>query len=146
MFSGTTGLPQHSNPTPRCANYLCRPKTRYRLKTVVAVFNKYHAANVLNHILDKLVDNWDNDSKNTNQLPPAEFHPLSLNIVLPLRTVLDREDREFPRLVREAIHIRKLSPELNRDQGLELPTLYNALIRPKGQHRSTVRANSASSS
>ena len=60
--------------------------------------------------------------------------------------VLDREDREFPRLVREAIHIRKLSPELNRDQGLELPTLYNALIRPKGQHRSTVRANSASSS
>ena len=60
--------------------------------------------------------------------------------------VLDREDREFPRLVREAIHIRKLSPELNRDQGLELPTLYNALIRPKGQHRSTVRANSASTS
>ena len=95
MFSGTTGLPQHSNPTPRCANYLCRPKTRYRLKTVVAVFTKYHAANVLNHILDKLVDNWDNDSKNINQLPPAEFHPLSLNIVLPLRTELTGTASKF---------------------------------------------------
>jgi len=44
--------------------------------------------------------------------------------------VLDKDDREFPRLVREAIQIRQKSPELNRDQGLELLSLYEALIRP----------------
>ncbi len=41
--------------------------------------------------------------------------------------VLDKEDREFPHLVREAIEIRKISPELIRNQGQELPfniTLY----------------------
>ena len=45
--------------------------------------------------------------------------------------VLDREDREYPRLVREAIQIRRHTPQLNRDQGLEIPTLYTSLIRPK---------------
>ena len=55
--------------------------------------------------------------------------------------VLDKEDREYPRLVREALHIRKNNPELNRDQGLELPSLYSALIKKpttsvvnRGQH------------
>ena len=44
--------------------------------------------------------------------------------------IVDKEDRAYPRLVREAIQIRKLKPELNRDQGLELPNIYSALIRP----------------
>ena len=42
--------------------------------------------------------------------------------------VLDREDREYPRQVREAIYIKKKKPSLNRDQGLELPSLYNGLL------------------
>ena len=43
--------------------------------------------------------------------------------------VLEKEDRDYPRLVGEAILIRKNDPQLNRDQGLELPSLYNALIK-----------------
>ena len=42
--------------------------------------------------------------------------------------VLDREDREYLRQVREAIYIKKKKPSLNRDQGLELPSLYNGLL------------------
>ena len=46
--------------------------------------------------------------------------------------VLDKDSREYPLQVREAIQIKKKSPELNRDQGLELPALYSPLlIRPK---------------
>ena len=42
---------------------------------------------------------------------------------------INREDREFPLQVKEAIQIRKHSLALNRDQGLE--SVYNAIIRPK---------------
>ena len=37
--------------------------------------------------------------------------------------VLDREDREYPRQVREAIYIKKKKPSLNRDQGLGVTVL-----------------------
>ena len=46
--------------------------------------------------------------------------------------ILDREDRESPPpQVKEAIQIRKQSPALNQDQGLEIPSIYNVIIRSK---------------
>ena len=45
--------------------------------------------------------------------------------------ILNWEDREYPRHVREAIQIRRHAPQLNRDQGLENPSLYSSLVRPK---------------
>ena len=44
--------------------------------------------------------------------------------------ILHMEDREFPRQVK-AIQIIKHSSALNRDQGLEIPSIYNVIIRPK---------------
>ena len=35
--------------------------------------------------------------------------------------VLAQEDKTVPRKIREAVHIHKRKPELNRDQGLEIP-------------------------
>ena len=44
--------------------------------------------------------------------------------------IIDRENRWFERGVREAIHIRASSPNLNRDQGRhQLPPIYNSLIQ-----------------
>ena len=45
--------------------------------------------------------------------------------------VLDKDNRDFPRLVKEAIQIRKSDSTMNRDVGLDLPAIYNsALIHP----------------
>ena len=45
--------------------------------------------------------------------------------------VLDREPKDFPRRVREAIHIRKETPRLNRDKGLDLDPVWDNLLFPK---------------
>ena len=45
--------------------------------------------------------------------------------------ILNREDRLYPRQVREAIQIRRHAPKLNRDHDLEIPSLYSSLVRPK---------------
>ena len=54
--------------------------------------------------------------------------------------VLDREPKEFPRRVREAIYIKKEGPRLNRDKGLDLdPVWDNLLTSQKGRGQKTIR-------
>ncbi len=43
--------------------------------------------------------------------------------------VLEKETRDFPRKVLEAIHIRKKGPNLNRDSGLVFDTVWDFLLR-----------------
>ncbi len=51
--------------------------------------------------------------------------------------IIDRETEYFSRKVREAIHIRRQRPEMNRDGGLELPHIYDCVLNaasPSGRH------------
>ena len=43
-------------------------------------------------------------------------------------SVLGREDKDYPKNLREGIQIRTQPPSLNHDQGLELPALYNRVL------------------
>ena len=45
--------------------------------------------------------------------------------------VLEREPKDFPRKILEAIHIRTLNPKLNRDKGLELDPVWDNLLATK---------------
>ena len=45
--------------------------------------------------------------------------------------VLEREPRDFPSKILEAIHIRTLNPKLNRDKGLELDPVWDNLLATK---------------
>ena len=70
-----------------------------------------------------------NSKKYYNYTRLPSLHPCQLDYIDWENTkVLDREDREYPRQVQEAIYIKKKKPSLNRDQGLELPSLYNGLL------------------
>ena len=57
-------------------------------------------------------------------------------------SVLSVESKDYPRKVREAIEIKSQQPLLNRDQGLELPSLYNRVLStrslgPRTRHSNT---------
>ena len=43
---------------------------------------------------------------------------------------LEKEPKDFPRKVLEAIHMRKKGPNLNRDKGLDLDPVWDNLINP----------------
>ena len=47
--------------------------------------------------------------------------------------VLDREDNYWARKYRESIHIHKRRPALNRDRGIEIPTIMLKLVTPRAR-------------
>ena len=47
--------------------------------------------------------------------------------------VLERESKDFPRRVLEAIHIRTKRPRLNRDKGLDIDPVWDNLLTPRNQ-------------
>ena len=53
--------------------------------------------------------------------------------------VLEKETKDFPRKVFEAIYIRKKGPNLNRDKGLDLDPVWDNLVKPT-KTRGTTRA------
>ena len=60
-------------------------------------------------------------------------HPISKDNV----KVIAREDHTFRRKIRESIEIRTRRPAINRDQGYELPPIYDELLscdRRPGDH------------
>ena len=60
-------------------------------------------------------------------------------------SVLGREGKDYPRKVREAIEIRNQQPSLNRDQGLELPALYNRVLSSRSLDQTSRTTNTHTS-
>ena len=73
----------------------------------------------------------------THSTPPSAVreheHPVNKDSV----KVIAREDNKFKRKIRESIEIRTRRPAMNRDQGYELPPIYDELLscdRRSGDH------------
>ena len=45
--------------------------------------------------------------------------------------MLEREAKDFPRKILEAIHIKTLNPKLNREKGLELDPVWDNILATK---------------
>ena len=45
--------------------------------------------------------------------------------------IIDQENNLLRRKIREAIHIRREHPSMNRDQGYQLASVYGAVIKPR---------------
>ena len=59
--------------------------------------------------------------------------------------VLEKERRNFPRLVKEALQIRREGKAtMNRDGGLDLPAIYNTLLQPCIQPQADASCHHAS--
>ena len=60
--------------------------------------------------------------------------------------VLEKETKDFPRRVLEAIQIKKQGPSLNRDTGLEFDPVWDNLIKPSSTRGRTFPTSVTSSS
>ena len=60
-------------------------------------------------------------------------------------SVLGVDSKDYPRKVREAIEIKRQQPPLNRDQGLELPSLYNRVLSTRSLGHKTTQSTTLTS-
>ena len=67
-------------------------------------------------------------SGKTNSAITEHFETTGHHTSMESVKVLAQEDRWLPRKIREAIHIHKRRPALNRDQGVEIPPIMLQLV------------------
>ena len=89
--------------------------------------------------LERLAENWkkwlsEHESRAAGSKSAVNEHVTRSNnthqIDWDIVKVLEKEPKNFPRKVLEAIHIRKKGPNLNRDTRLDLNPVWDNLINP----------------
>ena len=135
----TEGINAYHKPYNTLRSMLVKPKDRTPKGELSGLVYHIKCANCDHHYVGETARNLETrfkehtTRKSTNSTVKehleVEGHSCNIEDVI----ILEKEDNWYRRRVKEAIHIRRLQPTLNRDSGFELAAAYSTLFSRDSQ-------------